>query len=301
MSIVVSNLTKKYGEQTAVNQISFTINDNEIVGFLGPNGAGKSTTMKMITGYLEKDAGGIKINGTEVEVNAINTKKKIGYLPESNPLYLEMYVKEYLGFIADVHQISNSKKRIEEVIGLVGLTPESHKKISQLSKGYKQRVGLAAALIHDPEVLILDEPTSGLDPNQIIEIREVIKKLGEKKTILFSSHIMQEVESLCKRVIIINKGNIAADDLLGNLKNLKNESHFVSVQFKENIDETLLNSLSNFISYNKTDDFTFIFESQNPELLRKKILELSINHNLNIISLNSEKNNLEDIFKSLTQ
>ena len=301
MSIVVSNLTKKYGEQTAVNQISFTINDNEIVGFLGPNGAGKSTTMKMITGYLEKDAGGIKINGTEVEVNAINTKKKIGYLPESNPLYLEMYVKEYLGFIADVHQISNSKKRIEEVIGLVGLTPESHKKISQLSKGYKQRVGLAAALIHDPEVLILDEPTSGLDPNQIIEIREVIKKLGEKKTILFSSHIMQEVESLCKRVIIINKGNIAADDLLGNLKNLKNESHFVSVQFKENIDETLLNSLSNFISYNKTDDFTFIFESQNPELLRKKILELSINQNLNIISLNSEKNNLEDIFKSLTQ
>lgn len=301
MSIVVSNLTKKYGEQTAVNQISFTINDNEIVGFLGPNGAGKSTTMKMITGYLEKDAGGIKINGTEVEVNAINTKKKIGYLPESNPLYLEMYVKEYLGFIADVHQISNSKKRIEEVIGLVGLTPESHKKISQLSKGYKQRVGLAAALIHDPEVLILDEPTSGLDPNQIIEIREVIKKLGEKKTILFSSHIMQEVESLCKRVIIINKGNIAADDLLGNLKNLKNESHFVSVQFKENIDETLLNSLSNFISYKKTNDYSIIFESQNPELLRKKILELSINQNLNIISLNSEKNNLEDIFKSLTQ
>ena len=301
MSIVVSNLTKKYGEQTAVNQISFTINDNEIVGFLGPNGAGKSTTMKMITGYLEKDAGGIKINGTEVEVNAINTKKKIGYLPESNPLYLEMYVKEYLGFIADVHQISNSKKRIEEVIGLVGLTPESHKKISQLSKGYKQRVGLAAALIHDPEVLILDEPTSGLDPNQIIEIREVIKKLGEKKTILFSSHIMQEVESLCKRVIIINKGNIVADDLLGNLKNLNNESHFVSVQFKESIDETLLNSLSNFISYKKTNDFTIIFESQNPELLRKKILELSINHNLNIISLNSEKNNLEDIFKSLTQ
>ena len=301
MSIVVSNLTKKYGEQVAVNHISFTINDNEIVGFLGPNGAGKSTTMKMITGYLSQDEGNIEVNGVEVKTNSILTQKKIGYLPESNPLYFEMYVREYLSFIANVHQISNSKIRIEEVVSLVGLTSEVHKKIGQLSKGYKQRVGLAAALIHDPEVLILDEPTSGLDPNQIIEIREVIRKLGETKTILFSSHIMQEVESLCKRVIIINKGKIVADDLLSNLKKGNTENHIVSVQFKEKVSADLFKTLVEISEVQSNDGFTFLFESKNPEGLKKKILEISINHHLNIISLNSEKSNLEDVFKTLTQ
>ena len=218
MSISVSNLTKQYGAQTAVNNISFTIDKGEIVGFLGPNGAGKSTTMKMITGYLSADGGNIEVCGLPVTEQSIHTKEKIGYLPEANPLYFDMYVREYLSFIAGVHQVADSKKRIEEVIVTVGLTPEAHKKIGQLSKGYKQRVGLAAAMVHDPEVLILDEPTSGLDPNQIVEIRNVIKALAQDKTILFSSHIMQEVEAICDRVIIINKGDIVANDKLSSLQ-----------------------------------------------------------------------------------
>ena len=232
MSISVNNLSKNYGSQKAVNQISFTVNKGEIVGFLGPNGAGKSTTMKMITGYLKADAGDIEVCGIPVLEDSIDTKKKIGYLPEANPLYAEMYVREYLRFIAGVHKIPDTVSRIEKVIDMVGLSPESNKKIGQLSKGYKQRVGLAAALIHDPEVLILDEPTSGLDPNQIIEIREVIKKLGQNKTVLFSSHIMQEVEAICDRVIIINKGNIVADDKLQNLQKLSGGSQYIIVEFK---------------------------------------------------------------------
>ena len=300
MSISVSNLSKFYGAQKAVNNISFTINKNEIVGFLGPNGAGKSTTMKMITGYLLQDAGQIDVCNIPVLSNNIDTKKKIGYLPESNPLYADMYVREYLFFIGGVHQVNNIKLRTEEVIKLVGLTPESHKKIGQLSKGYKQRVGLAAALMHDPEVLILDEPTSGLDPNQIIEIREVIKKLGEHKTVLFSSHIMQEVEAICQRVIIINKGNIVADDLLSNLQQSNTDNHFVSIQFKETISVESLNGISDCTSIKSLPNSTFLLETDNPEKVRKRLLEMSLKNNLNIISLNSEKQNLETIFKSLT-
>lgn len=219
MSIEVNQLLKQYGTQKAVNNISFTINKGEIVGFLGPNGAGKSTTMKIITGYTKADAGFAKVCGIDVSQSPIETKKKIGYLPESNALYYEMYVKEYLKFIAGVHQISNSIAQIDAVIELTGLQVEQKKKIGQLSKGYKQRVGLAAALIHQPEVLILDEPTSGLDPNQIIEIRNVIKEQGKDKTVLFSSHILQEVEAICDRIIIINKGQIVADESLATLKN----------------------------------------------------------------------------------
>ncbi len=222
MSIEVKGLLKQYGEQKAVNDISFVVNKGEIVGFLGPNGAGKSTTMKIITGYLLQDAGKATVCGIDVKSEPIAAKRKIGYLPESNPLYYDMYVKEYLSFVAGIHQIPNSTFRISNVIELVGLQVEQKKKISQLSKGYKQRVGLAAALIHEPEVLILDEPTSGLDPNQIIEIRNVIKQQGKNKTILFSSHILQEVEAICDRVIIINKGTIVADDSLQNLQQGKN-------------------------------------------------------------------------------
>src|SRR5687767_10118167 len=218
MSIEVKNLLKNYGEQKAVNNISFSLNKGEIVGFLGPNGAGKSTTMKMITGYLVPDGGTASVSGIDVIKEPISVKSKIGYLPEANPLYYDMYVREYLEFIAGIHNVSNRKKRIEEVIELTGLTIESKKKTGQLSKGYKQRVGLAASLVHDPEVLILDEPTSGLDPNQIIEIRNVIRDQGKNKMVLFSSHILQEVEAICDRVIIINKGQIVADDLLANLQ-----------------------------------------------------------------------------------
>lgn len=218
MSIEVIGLGKNYGTQKAVDQLSFALNKGEIVGFLGPNGAGKSTTMKMITGYLTPDTGLAKVCGIDVSVDPMAAKRKIGYLPEANPLYHEMYVREYLDFIAGVHGIVDKKKAIESVIQLTGLVPESTKKIGQLSKGYKQRVGLAAALIHDPEVLILDEPTSGLDPNQIVEIRNVIKAEGSNKTVLFSSHILQEVTAICDRVIIIHKGKMVANDTLANLQ-----------------------------------------------------------------------------------
>ena len=300
MSISVINLTKNYGSQKAVNQVSFTVNKGEIVGFLGPNGAGKSTTMKIITGYLESDEGEIKVCGMSVYLEQVETKKKIGYLPEANPLYLEMYVKEYLAFIAGLHKINNPEKRITEVIQLVGLGPESGKKIGQLSKGYKQRVGLAAALVHDPEVLILDEPTSGLDPNQIIEIREVIKKLGENKTVLFSSHIMQEVEAICDRVIIINKGNIVANDTLQNLQKSSTNNHYVTVEFKEKINIALLQQLDAVIDVKNIQQSIFNIQCSDAENIKKQLLQLSIDHNLNIVSLKSETQNLESVFISLT-
>lgn len=227
MSIEVKNLVKIFGQQKAVNNISFSVSKGEIVGFLGPNGAGKSTTMKMLTGYLQQTEGTANVGGIDVKENPIAAKRKIGYLPEANPLYYDMYVKEYLSFIAGVHNLKNIKEQVAVTIELVGLQIEQNKKLGQLSKGYKQRVGLAAALIHQPEVLILDEPTSGLDPNQIIEIRNVIKEQGKDKTVLFSSHILQEVEAICNRIIIINTGQIVADDTLENLtKSTKLENVF---------------------------------------------------------------------------
>ena len=302
MSIEVKNLLKVYGEQKAVNDISFKVGKGEIVGFLGPNGAGKSTTMKIITGYLEKTSGDAFVCGMNVADEPLETKKKIGYLPELNALYYDMYVREYLAFVAEVHGIQKSKIKIENVIGLTGLTVESKKKIGQLSKGYKQRVGLAAALIHDPEVLILDEPTSGLDPNQIIEIREVIKKQGQDKTVLFSSHILQEVEAICDRVIIINKGELVADDKLSNLRQRSSSSsNTVKVSFKESIDKSLLEQLSAARSVNTIDANNWQLATDNPEQLRKQIFELSLQHNLNIVSLQSESQSLEDVFRSLTQ
>ena len=300
MSIEVSNLTKIYGQQKAINNISFKIDKAEIVGFLGPNGAGKSTTMKIITGYLEADGGNALVTGLNVKAKKLETKKKIGYLPEGNPLYYEMYVREYLEFIAHVHQLKNIKKRIEEVIALTGLTVESKKKIGQLSKGYKQRVGLAAALIHDPEVLILDEPTSGLDPNQIVEIREVIKNLGKNKTVLFSSHILQEVEAICDRVIIINKGNIVADDQLSNLQKVNKNSHAVLVEFKEDVKRELLQQISNVDKIEQLQTTIYKLQTNNPESVRKQLLELSLQKNLNIVSLQSESHSLEEVFRYLT-
>src|SRR6478609_4612301 len=242
MSIEVKNLLKVYGEQKAVNDISFKVGKGEIVGFLGPNGAGKSTTMKIITGYLEKTSGEAFVCGMNVADQPLETKKKIGYLPELNALYYDMYVREYLAFVAEIHKVENQKSKIESVIELTGLTVESKKKIGQLSKGYKQRVGLAAALIHDPEVLILDEPTTGLDPNQIIEIREVIKKQGKDKTVLFSSHILQEVEAICDRVIIINKGELVADSRVEDLKQ-NVQSNRVAVTFSTKINKEKLEAL----------------------------------------------------------
>lgn len=300
MSITVSNLTKTYGAQKAVNNISFAINKGEIVGFLGPNGAGKSTTMKIITGYIEADGGSAAVCGETVSTNSLNTKKKIGYLPEANPLYFDMYVREYLEFVAGVHGIANKKEKIEAAIETVKLKLEANKKIGQLSKGYKQRVGIAAALIHDPEVLILDEPTSGLDPNQIIEIREVIKNLGKNKTVMFSSHILQEVEAMCDRVIIINRGNIVADDLLSNLQKANAGQQQVNVEFKETVNIEELQSLQDVIKVTQLSASNFQLSTHNPEIVRKQLLELSLKNNLNIVSLQSENNSLEDIFRSLT-
>jgi ABC-2 type transport system ATP-binding protein len=300
MSIEVKNLLKQYGEQKAVNSISFKVEKGEIVGFLGPNGAGKSTTMKIITGYLQQTGGEAWVCGINVAEQPLETKKKIGYLPELNALYYDMYVREYLGFIAEVHQVTNSKTKIEEVIALTGLTVESKKKIGQLSKGYKQRVGLAAALIHDPEVLILDEPTSGLDPNQIIEIREVIKKQGKDKTVLFSSHILQEVEAICDRVIIINKGNLVADDKLSNLRKTSSVANLIRVSFREDLDQQLLNNLPAAQTVTKLDANNWQLTTDDSDQLRKQIMELSLQHNLNIVSLQSENQSLEDVFRTLT-
>lgn len=301
MSIEVKNLLKQYGEQKAVNSISFKVDKGEIVGFLGPNGAGKSTTMKIITGYLQQTGGEAWVCGINVAEQPLETKKKIGYLPELNALYYDMYVREYLGFVAEVHQVTNSKTKIEEVIALTGLTVESKKKIGQLSKGYKQRVGLAAALIHDPEVLILDEPTSGLDPNQIIEIREVIKKQGKDKTVLFSSHILQEVEAICDRVIIINKGNLVADDKLSNLRKTSSVANLIRVSFREDLDQQLLNNLTAAKTVTKLDANNWQLTTDDSDQLRKQIMELSLQHNLNIVSLQSENQSLEDVFRTLTQ
>jgi ABC-2 type transport system ATP-binding protein len=300
MSIQVKQLNKFYGEQRAVNNISFTINSGEVVGFLGPNGAGKSTTMKIITGYLQPDSGQAIVSGTDVTADPLTAKKKIGYLPESNPLYYEMYVREYLEFVADVHKVSNPQQRISEVIELVGLTPEQRKKASQLSKGYKQRLGLAAALIHDPEVLILDEPTTGLDPNQIIEIREVIRRLGASKTILFSSHILQEVEAICDRVIIINKGNLIVDEKLSVLQSGADKQSFVLVEFKESADAAQLSALSHVTGIEQTGNNSYQLATINPEALKRQLLEHSLSHNLNIVSLQTGERSLEEIFRQLT-
>jgi len=299
MPIQVQNLTKLYGEQRAVDNISFSIQSGEIVGFLGPNGAGKSTTMKMITGYLQPDQGVINVNGTDVGKNPLEAKRKIGYLPESNALYYDMYIREYLNFIAEVHQVKNQKERINEVIELTGLNREIKKKIGQLSKGYKQRVGLAAALLHDPEILILDEPTSGLDPNQIIEIRQVIKDQGKNKIVLFSSHILQEVEALCNRIIIINKGKIVADDTIAKLQD-RISVNVVKVSFKEPLEPEWLRRLNYVKEIHKTDAHNWSIETDQPEELRKQLLELSLQHNLNIVSLQSENVSLEEVFKELT-
>lgn len=300
MSIQVDNLTKVYGTQKAVDGISFKVGKGEIVGFLGPNGAGKSTTMKIITGYLQADGGKAEVCGRQVTENNKETKTKVGYLPEANPLYYDMYVREYLDFITNIHTVANKKQKIEEVIGQVGLTLEANKKIGQLSKGYKQRVGLAAALIHDPEVLILDEPTSGLDPNQIVEIREVIKKLGKEKTVLFSSHILQEVQAICDRVIIINRGKIVADDSLSNLQKSKTGEHVVLVEFKESISVDRLTGLKAVTNVEQLQTTNVKLQTSEPESVRKQLLELSLRNNWNIVSLQTESNSLEEVFRSLT-
>jgi ABC-2 type transport system ATP-binding protein len=300
MSIEVRDLVKIYGEQKALDSISFTVGKGEIVGFLGPNGAGKSTTMKILTGYLGQDGGQAIVCGLSVGEDPLATKKKIGYLPEANPLYPDMYVREYLDFIADIHHLADKKARIEAVITLVGLTPESKKRLGQLSKGYRQRVGLAAALLHEPEVLILDEPTSGLDPNQIIEIRDVIKRLGKDKTILFSSHILQEVEALCDRVIIINKGKLVADSQLSLLRAQNAGTSSIRVSFRESPEPAQLERLKGVKTVSRPSAGEWELQTEEPDEVKKQLMELALQNNWNIVNLQSESRSLEEIFRQLT-
>jgi ABC-2 type transport system ATP-binding protein len=300
MSIIVSHLTKIYGTQKAVDDISFELKKGEVVGFLGPNGAGKSTTMKMITGYLSPTSGSATVCGFDVQAQSMDVRKRVGYLPEANPLYYDMYVREYLGFSAGIHKIKEPAARIDEIISITGLGKEAHKKIGALSKGYKQRVGLAQAMLHDPEVLILDEPTSGLDPNQILEIRELIKRIGKEKTVLLSTHIMQEVQAMCSRVIIINNGKIVADDAIDKLQTV-NAQGTLTVVFDSQIEQSLINSLKNMQRYENMGHNRWVFYSENPDDLRKEVMQMALNNDLNINSLNVDTQSLEDVFRVLTK
>ncbi|CAM1371311.1 Gliding motility protein GldA [Tenacibaculum litoreum] len=297
MSIELTSIVKTYGTQKAVNNISFSAKKGEIVGFLGPNGAGKSTTMKILTGFIKPSEGTVLVSGIDVISNPIEAQKKIGYLPEHNPLYLDMYVREYLQFQASLHNIESSK--VNETIEKVGLTIEAHKKINQLSKGYRQRVGLAAAILHDPEVLILDEPTTGLDPNQLVEIRQLIKELGKDKTVLLSTHIMQEVEAMCERVIIINKGEIVINKPILELKT--DNEQVIKVTFDYKLEEQFIKRLPNIVSYKNTleNNWTLVFNSK--EDMRPVIFDFAQENGLKILGLNTENKNLESLFRELTQ
>jgi len=297
MSIEVQNILKNYGTQKALNDISFKINKGEIVGFLGPNGAGKSTLMKILTTYLEADSGTALVNGFDIRTQAKEVQKSIGYLPEHNPLYLDLYVREYLAFNADVYKVD--KKRIEEVIQLTGLSPEAHKKIGQLSKGYRQRVGLATALLHDPEVLILDEPTTGLDPNQLTEIRDLIKNIGKDKTVFLSTHIMQEVEAICDRVIIIKKGEIVADNKLQQM--FSNGNHQITeVEFDFKIEEEFIKRLPDLKSFHNIHDtqWELIFNADKD--MRPALFDFAQENGIKILSMQLKNKNLETIFREKT-
>jgi ABC-2 type transport system ATP-binding protein len=301
VSIICQELSKHFGTQVAVNQLNLSAKQGEIVGFLGPNGAGKSTTMKMITGYLSPTSGTISVCGIPVSPDNLEVKKHIGYLPESNPLYYDMYVVEYLEFIAGIHKLQKPQARIKEVIQQTGLHVEQHKRIGALSKGYKQRVGLCQAILHNPDVLILDEPTSGLDPNQILDIRNLIIELGKTKTILLSSHIMQEVEAMCQRVVVINKGNIVADDNIGILKSgAQAQQRVIILQSPQNIDISLFTNIAKTkataIAANKIS-----FSTQDEEFAKRAIMQICLDKNISIEQLQTQTQSLEDLFRTLTK
>jgi len=297
MSISVQNISKFYGNQKALNNVSFNIKKGEIVGFLGPNGAGKSTMMKILTTYINSSEGTAVVNEFDVATQQKSVQQSVGYLPEHNPLYLEMYVKEYLAFNANIYKVK--KERIEEVISLTGLTAESHKKISQLSKGYRQRVGLANTLLHNPDVLILDEPTTGLDPNQLVEIRELIKSFGKEKTIFLSTHIMQEVEAICDRVIIINKGELVIDTPLSELKN--NQEQLIEVEFDFRVEDQLLKRLPNVTDAKNTFGMTWEITFDTKEDMRAVIFDFAKENELKILKLDTKNTTLETLFRELTK
>lgn len=301
MSIKVEHLTKTYGEQNALDDVSFSVKSGEIVGFLGPNGAGKSTTMKILTSYIPPTSGYAEVCGIDVMTDSIEVRKKIGYLPEHNPLYLDMYVREYLEFVAEIHKLDNVKQRVDAMIETVGLQIERQKKIGTLSKGYRQRVGLAQALIHEPEVLILDEPTSGLDPNQLEEIRGLIKQLGKEKTVILSTHIMQEVEAICDRVIIINKGKLVADDSAATLKTNTSNKVIIKVEFESEISVEKIKSVHTVTNVKSISNTMFVVEANNKEDIRKLLSKFSQEQNNLILEMTREQESLENVFKKLTK
>ena len=298
MSIEVQNITKIYGEQRALNDVSFTLKSGEIVGFLGPNGAGKSTMMKILTCYLPQTEGTAKVCGLDVTEDSIEIRKKVGYLPEHNPLYLEMYVKEYLAFMAGIHKVS--KTAIPDIIDKVGLTKESHKKLGQLSKGYRQRAGLAAALLHDPEVLILDEPTTGLDPNQLAEIRGLIKEVGASKTVMLSTHIMQEVEILCDRVIIINNGQIVADRPTSDLKNVQGAKSFL-VEFDKEFSKSELKKIAGVKDVKHIGNNSWEFFALPGQDIRTDIFNFAVSQKATVLGIQQQEQKLEQVFQQLTE
>ena len=299
MSIAVNNISKSYGAQKALDNISFTVKKGEIVGFLGPNGAGKSTLMKILTTYITADEGSAAVNGFDINSQTKAAQQSIGYLPEHNPLYLDLYIREYLAFNADVYQVA--KSRIEEVIQLTGLSNESHKKINQLSKGYRQRVGLANALLHNPDVLILDEPTTGLDPNQLVEIRNVIKNVGKDKTVFLSTHIMQEVEAICDRVIIIDKGKIVADKKLDKLISNETTQQIIEVEFNHSVEEQLISKIENLISFKNTHDMIWELTFNANIDMRPAVFDFANANGLKTLQLNQKNKNLETVFREITK
>jgi ABC-2 type transport system ATP-binding protein len=297
MSIEVSLVSKLYGQQKALNAVSFSVDKGSVVGFLGPNGAGKSTMMKILTGYIKPTEGTVFVNGINILEKPIEAQKQIGYLPEHNPLYSDMYVKEYLQFQASIYKVDKSS--VDAIIEKVGLSPESHKKVGQLSKGYQQRVGLAAALLHNPEVLILDEPTTGLDPNQLVEIRALIKDLGKDKTVLFSTHIMQEVEAVCDRVIIIKEGEIVVDKLLKEIRT--KQSQVIEVTFDYKIEEQFIKRLPNLESYKNNYNTTWFLTFDSEEDMRAVVFDFAQENGLKILGLNTQNQNLENLFRAVTK
>lgn len=302
MSIKVNALSKIYGSQKAVDEISFEVNKGEVLGFLGPNGAGKSTTMRILTCFIPQSSGTAAICGYDTIAEPLEVAKKIGYLPENNPLYVDMYVREYLEFMAGLHKLGKiTQQRIDEMIEVTGLTAERKKKVGQLSKGFKQRVGLAQAMLHNPDVLILDEPTSGLDPNQLVEIRSLIKQLGKDKTVIFSSHIMQEVQAVADRVIIINQGKIVADDSTENLQNRIGNEIIVTAEFKQSVDRAILGMIKGVKSYEQLKDGKWNFISEGQKDIREDIFNFAKEKNLTLLSLYKEESSLEDVFKQLTR
>jgi len=296
MSIEVQHISKRFGDQQALDDISFSIRKGEVVGFLGPNGAGKSTLMKILTTYYTADSGQAQVNGYNVVTQPREVQRSLGYLPEHNPLYLDLYVKEYLAFNASVYKVG--RDAVDRVIGQTGLTPEAHKKIGQLSKGYRQRVGLAAALLHQPEVLILDEPTTGLDPNQLLEIRKLIREVGSEKTILLSTHIMKEVEAVCDRVLIINRGKLVADKTLEMLR--KDETQVIEVEFDYRVEEVLLQRLPHVQSVRNTGGFVYEISFSSPEDMRGVVFDFAHDNQLKTLQLSRRTKNLETLFTELT-